>query len=361
MLTGLWELETAGSCSATSWTKVATGLTDPIAVPASLAPTAPQGDLLTLCEPADQQVTFRGRIEAYDYYGTGTGLRHLERTVNLVALEQYVADVTPSESPAAWGTYGGALGAPQGEPWGFQELEAQAVAARTYLLYSIADGGWKGYADICDATCEFYGRGVEYESPLATLAATDTAGLYLVQAGAPAPTEYGSSSGGYTAGLSYASGKSIFAAVPDPSDSVCIGGPQSLGCNPWHSWVTTVSVASLEKQFGVGALVSLQVLSTDSSGRVRELQIVGTRATATVPGVTVAQDFGLLSTMFQVVLSRAPVAPPAGAGRRRPTLAPMGAPGLRPPVGPPTLGALKWHNGRLDRTWRLVRVPRSTL
>ncbi len=358
--TGLWKLETAASCSATSWTQVATGLTDPIAVPASLAPTALPGELLTLCEPADQQVTFRGRIEAYDYYGAG-GL-HLERTVNLVALEQYVADVTPSESPAAWGTYGGALGAPQGEPWGFQELEAQAVAARTYLLYSIADGGWKGYADICDAMCEFYGRGVEYATPLATLAATDTAGLYLVQAGAPAPTEYGSSSGGYTAALSYASGKSIFAAVPDPTDSVCIGGRQSLGCNPWHSWVTTVPVASLEKQFGVGALVSLQVLATDSSGRVRELQIVGTRATAMVTGATVAQDFGLLSTMFQVALSGEPAVPPAaGAGRRTPTLAPMGAPGLRPPVGPLTLGAPKRHNARLDRTWRRVRVPRATL
>ncbi len=362
VLTGLWELETAPSCSATSWTEVATGLTDPIAVPSSLAPTALPGELLTLCEKAGQHVTFRGRIEAYDYYGTATGDRHLQRTVNLVALEQYVADVTPSESPSAWGTYGGALGAPQGEPWGFQELEAQAVAARTYLLYSIAGGGWKGYADICDEMCEFYGRGIQYETPLATLAATDTAGLYLVQGGAPAPTEYGPSSGGYTAALSYASGKSIFAAVPDPGDSVCIGGPESLGCNPWHSWVTTVPVTSLEKYFAVGVLESLKVLATDSSGRVRELQIVGTRATVVVPGATVAQDLGLLSTMFQVALARAVAVPPAAvAGRRVLTLAPMGAPGSRPPVGDLTLGPLKGHSARLSRTWRRVRVPRATI
>jgi hypothetical protein len=51
-----------------------------------------------------------------------------------VPLEQYVDGVVPNESPAGWGTLGGA--GPQGEPWGFQELEAQAVAVRSYVMAS---------------------------------------------------------------------------------------------------------------------------------------------------------------------------------------------------------------------------------
>ena len=60
--------------------------------------------------------------------------RHLQlngaaRTVNDVPLEQYVDGVVPNESPASWGALG--LSGPQGQPWGFQELEAQAVAGRS--------------------------------------------------------------------------------------------------------------------------------------------------------------------------------------------------------------------------------------
>ena len=43
-----------------------------------------------------------------------------------------MAGVVPNESPAYWGTLGGA--GPQGQAWGFQELEAQAVAARSYVM-----------------------------------------------------------------------------------------------------------------------------------------------------------------------------------------------------------------------------------
>ncbi|HXY43141.1 MAG TPA: SpoIID/LytB domain-containing protein, partial [Acidimicrobiales bacterium] len=295
-LTGLWELEKATSCTAAKWEEVATGLTDPIAVPASLAATAPSTDLLTLCRADDQDVTYRGRLEAYDYYGPSTADEHLERTLNLVALEQYVADVTPGESPAGWGAYGGSQGSPQGEPWGFQELEAQAVAARTYVLYSMATGGWHGYADICDDSCEWYAQGIMWESPLASLAVLDTAGQYLVQNGGPAPTEYGSSDGGYTEAFEYWNGQSIFDAVADPGDAVCLGGPQSLGCNPWHTWTDSIPVTKLERQFAVGTLESVQAVSTDASGRVTEIEIVGTEATVTASGATFAGDFGLAST-----------------------------------------------------------------
>ena len=62
------------------------------------------------------------------------------RSVNTLPLEQYVADTVPGESPSSWASLGGA--GPQGMDWGFQELEAQAVAVRSYVLANL--GGYGG-------------------------------------------------------------------------------------------------------------------------------------------------------------------------------------------------------------------------
>lgn len=334
-LTGLWEIETAPSCTAKSWKTVVASVSDPTAVPASLQATAPTKDLLTLCRADRLDVTYRGRLEAYDYHGANTGGKHLERTLSLVSIEEYVADVTPGESPSGWGTYGAAKSEPQGEPWGFQELEAQAIASRTYLLYSIASGGWYGYADICDDVCEYYSDGVEWESPLSDLAVRDTAGQYLVQDKLPAPTEYSASDGGYTEALSYWNGKSIFDAAKDVGDSVCIT-KQSLACNPWHTWSTAVSVAAVEKAFpAVGTLVSVAVSSTDRSGRVTALAIVGEKGTASVSGVSFQEDFAFPSSMF-VVTDGPGATKKADPHALNALRLGAGGPGFRPPVSPAT-------------------------
>ncbi len=301
--TGTWEVQTGASCaSTTSWKTVASGVADPVAVPHSLSATAPASRLLTLCEGDGTHVTFRGKIEAYDYYGANTGDAHLARTLNLVPLEQYVADVTTSESPAGWAAYGGTSKSPQDRPWGFQELEAQAVAVRSYVLYSISVGGWYGYADICDDTCQAYSQGIANEKSVSRLAATDTAGEYLVQSAAPAPTEYESSSGGHTDTLAYPDGQSIFTAVSDTGDSVCRGGQSSLGCNPWHDWTASVSVATVEAAYpSIGTLVSVKVTAKDVSGRVVSLELSGEKGSETLTGVAFIDKFaGFYSTLFQV-------------------------------------------------------------
>jgi stage II sporulation protein D len=337
--TGVWQIQTGASCTPKSWKTVRAKVTDPTAVPASLLATAPVKDLLTLCRADGQDVTYRGRLEAFDYYGSATGDAHLERTLNLVSIEEYVADVTPGESPAGWGTYGVAKGEAQGEPWGFQELEAQAIASRTYALYEIANGGWFGYADICDDVCEYYSEGVRYENPLSTLAVHDTAGQYLVQNKQPAPTEYSSSDGGHTDAMTYWNGQSIFDPAKDPGDSVCIGGQQSLGCNPWHTWGASLSVTSVEQQFPtVGALVSVKVTSTDKSGRVSTIEIVGKKGTMPVSGTTFQYDFGLMSSLFVVTDGPGATqkAGPQAAGPQALVARSFlgGSPGFRAPVSP---------------------------
>lgn len=330
-LPGRWNIETAAACTASSWRVIASGLTDPVAVPASLSATAPKSQLLTLCRK-DGQVTYRGKLEAYDWFGSRTGGKHFERTLNIVHLEQYVADVTPGESPSGWGTYGGTSGAPQDEAWGFQELEAQAVAVRSYVLYSAGHGGWNGFASICDDICQYYARGIQFENALTNLAASDTKGLYLEQSSHSAPTEYDSSSGGYTETLSYPGGPTIFDAVPDAGDLVCIGGKETLGCNPWHTWTVSIPVATVERQFpSVGTLESVKLTSTDVSKRVNEIEIVGETSTTSVSGEAFTSDFGgFLSTMFAV--TDGPGATERAGPRANAQM--VSGPGFRPPVGP---------------------------
>ena len=97
------------------------------------------GGPVDLCQPGPS-IEMHGSLSAV---ATSTGQA---RTVNTLPLEQYVADVAPSESPSAWGTLGGA--GPQGENWGFQQSEAQTVAARSYVEANPL--GYGGYADTCD-------------------------------------------------------------------------------------------------------------------------------------------------------------------------------------------------------------------
>ena len=125
--------------------------------------------------------------------------------------------VVPNESPAGWGGLGGA--GPQGQAWGFQELEAQAVAVRSYVMAS--PGSYGGYADTCDLTCQTY-RGTLNESPITDAAAIATAGQVMeFPGGVIAATQYSASTGGYT-------NPGAFPGVPDAGRrGVCARGLQS--------------------------------------------------------------------------------------------------------------------------------------
>ncbi len=127
---GTWEVDTGAGCAG-PWSPVSASQTNPTATAV--------GGLLTLCV-ASGSPTVHGTLTAV-YNSLGQA-----RSVNTLPLEQYVADTVPGESPSSWASLGGA--GPQGMNWGFQELEAQAVAVRSYVLANL--GGYGGYADTCD-------------------------------------------------------------------------------------------------------------------------------------------------------------------------------------------------------------------
>jgi SpoIID/LytB domain protein len=273
---GTFEIYNGASCAGPTWTPVGTA-TNPVA-------SAAGGGPVNLC-------TAGGSIEVHGTLRAVTNSIAQSRTVNTVSIEQYVADVAPAESPSTWASLGGE--GPQGRPWGFQQSEAQTVAARSYVE---ADPlGYGGYADTCDQFCRSY-PGMRWETATSVLAANDTAGQVMKINGTNtvATTEYSSSSGGYTAGYQ-------FPAVPDAGDAICVPG----ACNPNHDWTASVPVSSIQAAYPqIGTLTSIRVTARnglgDLYGRVEQMTIAGTSGTATDTGDGFASKFGLKSDWFAV-------------------------------------------------------------
>ena len=275
---GTWNIDVGVGCAG-PWTLVSGNQGG--------TPTAsPVGGLLTLCV-AGGSPNVRGTLSAV-YNSAGQA-----RTVNTLPLEPYVADTVPGESPSSWGSLGGA--GPQSMPWGFQELEAQAIAVRSYVLANL--GGYGGYADTCDLTCQTY-RGIEFESATSIEAANDTAGQVMVMPnGQIATTEYSASTGGYT---SSANQGSPFNPVPDNGDAV--------SGNPNHHWTTSVSDATLNATWPqIGSFNGQVSATTDPGhpfdfpfGRVDTITLNGSAGSVTVPGTEFYTDLGLKSDLFSI-------------------------------------------------------------
>ena len=248
---------------------------------------------------------------------------------------------------------------PQGQPWGFQELEAQAVAARSYVM-----AGPRLLRRVRRHLRPLPARPIGAslnESPVTDLADQDTAGQVMeFPAGRWPPPSTRRRPGGYTAA-------GTFPAVPDAGDSVCVPG----ACNPNHTWTASVPVSTIESTWPqLGTLESITITGRNGFGDW------GGRVTGADPGrapssnVSLTGDgfaaaLGLKSDWFTVTIvadqpggghGRHPPTP-AATGWRRATVAsspsvtpasrarPTGSPSPSrswawPP--PPTAGATGW-------------------
>ncbi len=210
---------------------------------------------VTLVTPAGR-TAYRGRLRAVpDPHGPG------RVTVNATSLENYVKGVVPREVPALW------------HP---EAVQAQSVAARTYAAYERAEP-LTGRYQICDTTaCQVYG-GATAEHPASNRAVNATRGEIRTFKGAPAFTQFSSSSGGWTAGNTVP----YLPAQRDPYDG--------WSGNPNHSWTTRITDARIEKAFPqIGNLRRIVVTRRDGKGqwggRVVKMRLVGGDDTVALGG-----------------------------------------------------------------------------
>jgi len=209
------------------------------------------------------------------------------RAINMVGLEQYLYGVVPSEMPYTWLP---------------EALKAQAVAARSYALATRKTGAFDLYPD---TRSQVY-LGIEHEKPSTNAAVDATAGTVVLYQGEVAKTYFFSTSGGRTASAEDVWGKPVpyLVSVPDPYDSI----------SPYHNWgplaFTGSKLSKLLKMKGQ-QVIDLQP-EPSVSGRIKTLNVIGTKTTIAVDGSSLRKRLGLRSTWFSVgVLSlsapRAPV------------------------------------------------------
>ena len=213
------------------------------------------------------------------------------RAINMVGLEQYLYGVVPSEMPFTWLP---------------EALKAQAVVARSYALATRRTGAFDLYSD---TRSQVY-LGIEHEKPSTNNAVNATAGQVVLYEGQVAKTYFFSTSGGRTMSAEDAWGEPVpyLVSVPDPYDSI----------SPHHDWGPLVFTgAKLAKVLKMkGRVVDLQP-ELNSSGRIKVLNVIGTKGTLAMQGADLRRRLKLQSTWFSVgVLSlTAPMQPVTYGGR----------------------------------------------
>jgi stage II sporulation protein D len=205
--------------------------------------------------------------------------------INRVGLESYLRGVVASESPSSWPA---------------AELEAQAIAARSYAVASAPAGSFDLYAD---TRSQEYG-GYNAEAPSGDAAVAATAGEVVTYAGKPVVTYYFASSGGATENVA-----NVFPGVaPEPYLRGVIDPYDASHFGPF-----TISVHSADARLrGLvnGTLESIVVTRRGVSPRVVSADLIGSGGTTTVSGLQLERALGLQSSWacFTVSSSSATVA-----------------------------------------------------
>ncbi len=221
-------------------------------------------------------LTFDGRA----YHGTllvRSDGRHVS-VVNDLSLDTYLRGVVPTESPSHWP---------------LAELEAQAVAARSYAVSELRPDSW--YDLLPTTSNQVYG-GVAAERPRSDEAVYKTRGEVLTWDGRVARTYYSSSSGGRTEAVEDAWPGSApipyLRSVRDPYDTY----------SPRHEWGPfELSGTRLAAQLGLGSPVDSVRVQTDPSWRAESVLFhLASGAVVSRGGTRVAKTLHLLSTWFAI-------------------------------------------------------------
>lgn len=210
-----------------------------------------------------------------------------------IELEEYLLGVVAAEMPATFQ---------------MEALKAQAVAARTYALYTLQQGvilpGTGGAVLTTDhrtaqawiskeAFWERWGEQATTRWRRIATAVSSTHGQVITHHGSPILAAYHSSSGGHTeSAQNYWTGSAPYLqAVTDPFDAV----------SPHRQTVSSVAASTVFSRLGLPMPVSgtppdIVVLDHYPSGRVRTIRI----GDEIVTGRQVREALGLRSSMFSV-------------------------------------------------------------
>ncbi len=273
-----------------------------VAAPLVVTPAAAAVRLGGTAENGRRDGRYRGSLELRPDAAGGLDV------LNAVGLDDYARGVVSVESDASWP---------------LAELEAQAVAARTY---AITDVGHPGFDVYSDTRSQLY-VGVAGETPTTDRAVALTAGQIVTYQGKPVITFYFDTSGGRTESIQNAFPGSPPAAwlvsVDDPYDSL----------SPRHRYSRRLTLGDAESRLGGllrGTLRRIAVTRRGVSPRIVRAVVVGSAGSVRVTGAELAAAFGLPDTWACFAVTGSNGRPPAGWSAPCMTTAATG------PAPPPT-------------------------
>jgi stage II sporulation protein D len=216
---------------------------------------------------------YRGRFQV-------TAIDDKLQVLDVVALEAYLQGVVPGEMPSGWPA---------------AALQAQAIAARSYALATLAKGkAW----DLYPGPRSQQYLGAASETPQTTAAVRATAGQVLLYGGTVATTLYSASSGGQTASGLEAFGLELpyLPSQADPWDAA----------SPYHQWQPrSYTGKKLAKLLGLSTRVVDVMAQRTPSLRVETLALTAADGTTVaVNGVMLRKKLGLRSTSFRLATLR---------------------------------------------------------
>lgn len=222
---------------------------------------------------------YRGRMEFGRYSGSGM------TAVNVILLKEYLYGVVPSEMYSAWP---------------IEALKAQAVVARNYAMINMGKHKNGGY-DLCDGQhCQAY-SGYGLEASNSNLAVDETREELLFYGNEMITAVYFSSSGGYTEDSEnvWLNPLPYLKAVPDPYE---------INSKIWTRSFSKEEVKVLLKNNGkdIGEVLDIETKSYTSSGRVKELKVLGTKGSEILTKENIRTFFksngtSLDSRMFEII------------------------------------------------------------
>lgn len=228
-----------------------------------------------------QQRRYRGRLLVRS---EGDRLQ----AINLIDVESYLPSVVGSEMPASWP---------------LAALRAQAVAARTYALRQRRPA--EPFDLKATVASQVY-KGVEAETDSTREAVRSTRSQVLVHGSALINAVFHSSSGGLTenSGDIWRQQLPYLVSVPDYDQA-----------SPVHVWQLRVEPDKLARAFReIDGAFRIEVLSTTSSGRIRQARVTGPGGSLLLSGAELRQRLGLRSTLarfdFEATPQAAPFPPP---------------------------------------------------
>ena len=201
--------------------------------------------------------------------------------VNYVNIEDYLKGVVPKE------IYSNAKA---------EALKAQAIVSRSFALSNINKNIKKGYNLDDTTSCQVYG-GFTAEKPSTNKAVDDTKGQVVTYKGKIANTIFGASSGGVTADVSEVWGGNKLEYMTSFSD------PYSD--HPWTLELKKEDINSIltAKGIKIGDFIGFNIKEYDSSGRIKNLELIGTNGSKEISGNTFRSYFGntkCKSTLFTI-------------------------------------------------------------